>query len=148
MTLLPGVSRRELVAFGLFVVAMIAAPFAANDYLLTVLILILYFAYAGQAWNVMMGFAGQLSLGHSLYVGLGAYTTAGLFVHYGTPPWIGLLVAVPVAMTAGAIIGFLAFRFRVADECFRRVRSRRLRSFRLGRLVERLVSSGGAIRQQ
>ena len=52
-------------------------PLLASDYLLTVLILILYFAYVGQAWNIMMGFAGQLSLGHALYVGLGAYAAAG-----------------------------------------------------------------------
>ena len=62
----------------------------ASDYLLTVLILILYFAYTGQAWNIMMGFAGQLSLGHSLYVGLGAYAAAALYVHFGIGPWIGL----------------------------------------------------------
>ena len=50
----------------------------ASDYLLSVLILILYFAYVGQAWNIMMGFAGQLSLGHALYVGLGGYVAAAL----------------------------------------------------------------------
>ena len=38
----------------------------------------------------MMGFAGQLSLGHALYVGLGAYAAAALYVHFGVSPWIGL----------------------------------------------------------
>jgi branched-chain amino acid transport system permease protein len=66
----------------------------------------------------MMGFAGQLSLGHALCVGLGAYTAAALYVHYGVGPWIGLLVAVPIAVAAGAFIGFLAFRFRVAGVYF------------------------------
>ena len=70
------------------------APLVAGDYLLTVLILILYFCYTGQAWNIMMGFAGQLSLGHALYVGLGAYTAAALYVHFGVAAWLGLLVAV------------------------------------------------------
>jgi len=83
-----------------------------------VLILILYFAYTGQTWNIMMGFAGQLSLGHAIYVGLGAYTAAALYVHFGVAPWIGLLAAVPVAMAVGAIIGFLAFRFGVAGVYF------------------------------
>ena len=90
----------------------------ANDYLLTVLILILYFAYIGQAWNIMMGFAGQLSLGHALYVGLGAYTTAALYVHFGIGPGSGCWLAIPVAVAAGAIIGFLAFRFGVAGVYF------------------------------
>jgi branched-chain amino acid transport system permease protein len=116
--LIDGVSPRVLVLLGVLAVALLVAPLVASDYLLTVLILILYFAYIGQAWNIMMGFAGQLSLGHALYVGLGAYTAAALYVHFGIGPWIGLLVAVPVAALAGAFIGFLAFRFKVGGVYF------------------------------
>ena len=113
-----GVPRRGLALLAALFVVLLAAPYVANDYVLTVLILILYFAYAGQAWNIMMGFAGQLSLGHAIYVGLGAYTTAALYVHYGIAPWLGLFVAVPAAMACGAVIGFLAFRFGVAGVYF------------------------------
>ncbi|MEI7803893.1 MAG: branched-chain amino acid ABC transporter permease [Hyphomicrobiales bacterium] len=116
--LIEGVPRRTLAMLAALLIALIAAPLVSGDYLLTVMILILYFAYIGQAWNIMMGFAGQLSLGHALYVGLGAYTAAALYVHYGIGPWIGLLVAVPIAALAGAFIGFLAFRFRVAGVYF------------------------------
>lgn len=116
--LFEGVPLRGLFLLAALLVALLAAPFAINDYLLTILIIILYFAYVGQAWNIMMGFAGQLSLGHALYVGLGAYTAAALFVKFGLSPWIGMLAAIPVAMTAGAIIGFLAFRFRVGGVYF------------------------------
>jgi branched-chain amino acid transport system permease protein len=113
-----GVSARGWVVIALLLFGLLVAPRFVNDYVLTVLILILYFAYAGQAWNIMMGFAGQLSLGHAIYVGLGAYTSAALYVHYGVGPWIGLLAAIPVAMACGAIIGFLAFRFGVAGVYF------------------------------
>ncbi len=116
--LLEGVARRGLVLLVLLLVALVAAPWLANDYLLTVLITILYFAYTGQAWNVMMGFAGQLSLGHAIYVGLGAYATAALYVHFGISPWIGLPAAIAVAVACGAVIGFLAFRFGVAGVYF------------------------------
>ncbi|MGH6725992.1 MAG: branched-chain amino acid ABC transporter permease [Pseudolabrys sp.] len=116
--LIEGVASRTRVLLGALLGVLILAPLVASDYLITVLILILYFAYVGQAWNIMMGFAGQLSLGHALYVGLGAYTSASLYVHYGIGPWLGLLVAVPVAASAGAIIAFLAFRFRVAGVYF------------------------------
>lgn len=116
--LFENISGRTLVLLAAFVIVMFAAPLVASDYLLTVLILILYFAYIGQAWNIMMGFAGQLSLGHALYVGLGAYTSAALYVHYGIGPWLGLLVAVPIAALAGAFIGFLAFRFKVGGVYF------------------------------
>ena len=116
--LLEGASRRGLALLALLLAALLAAPWLANDYLLTVLIIILYFAYTGQAWNVMMGFAGQLSLGHALYVGLGAYTTAALYVHFGIGPWLGLPAAIAVAVAAGAVIGFLAFRFGVGGVYF------------------------------
>ena len=115
---LANIPRRGLILLAVLLALLIAAPAFTSDYLLSILILILYFAYTGQAWNVMMGFAGQLSLGHALYVGIGAYMTAALFIHFGTPPWIGLLVSVPIAMAAGAVIGFLAFRFRVAGTYF------------------------------
>ncbi|MET0630436.1 MAG: branched-chain amino acid ABC transporter permease [Xanthobacteraceae bacterium] len=116
--LVEGVPRRSLALLLVLLVALIAVPWLANDYLLTVLITILYFAYTGQAWNVMMGFAGQLSLGHAIYVGLGAYATAALYVHFGIGPWLGLPVAIAVAVVCGAIIGFLAFRFGVAGVYF------------------------------
>jgi branched-chain amino acid transport system permease protein len=116
--LLEGVQRRSLVLLALVLAGLLAAPWLANDYLLTILIIILYFAYTGQAWNVMMGFAGQLSLGHALYVGLGGYATAALYVHFGIGPWVGLPAAVAIAVAVGALIGFLAFRFGVGGVYF------------------------------
>ena len=112
------VSRRAWAMLAVLLVVLVSAPFFVNDYLLTILILIFYFAYLAQAWNIMMGFAGQLSLGHALYVGLGAYTTAALYVHFGLSPWLGLPIAIALSAATGAIIGFLAFRFRVAGVYF------------------------------
>src|SRR5260370_27407024 len=66
----------------------------------------------------MMGFAGQLSLGHALYVGLGGYAAAALYVHFGLAPWIGLAAAIAIAVACGAVIGFLAFRFGVGGVYF------------------------------
>lgn len=111
-------SPHSLMLLAVFFIALLVAPLIAGDYLLTVLILILYFAYVGQAWNVMMGFVGQLSLGHALYVGLAGYLSAALFKELGLAPWIGLLAAMPVAMLTGAVIGFLAFRFKVTGVYF------------------------------
>ena len=116
--MLEGLPLRGVILLALLAAVLVAAPFLVNDYLLTILIIILYFAYTGQAWNIMMGFAGQLSLGHAIYVGLGAYTTASLYVHFGVSPWIGIFAAIPVAMVCGAVIGFLAFRFRVGGVYF------------------------------
>ncbi len=93
-------------------------PLAAGNYLLSVATLILFFAYTGQAWNVMMGFAGQLSLGHSLYVGVAGYAAAGLFFHYGIGPWAGLWLAILLCVLLGMLIGFLAFRFSISGVYF------------------------------
>lgn len=116
--LLEGVPRRALVALAALLLVLLAFPSFAGGYLLSVGFLILYFAFVGQAWNIMMGFAGQLSLGHSLYVGLGAYAAAALYVHFGISPWIGLGASVAIAALAGAVLGFLAFRFGVAGVYF------------------------------
>jgi branched-chain amino acid transport system permease protein len=90
-----------------------AAPAVIGAYPLAVLILILHYAYLGIAWNVMMGFAGLLSLGHALYVGLGAYVAAALYASFGLPALLGAIPAMIVATLAGLAIGALGFRFRV-----------------------------------
>ena len=118
MNAFSALSPRVLVLLGAALAFFLVAPLLVNDYLLTILILTFYFAYTGQAWNIMMGFAGQLSLGHALYVGLGAYTAAALYVHFGIAPWLGLPVAVAIAAASGAFIGFLAFRFGVSGVYF------------------------------
>jgi branched-chain amino acid transport system permease protein len=115
---LQDVPRRVLVFLAGLLALLVALPLVLNDYFITVLILIFYFAYVGQAWNIMMGFAGQLSLGHALYVGLGAYAAAALYVHFGVSPWLGLWVSMLVAAAAGAVIGYLAFRFGVTGVYF------------------------------
>ena len=110
--------RREFLLLGILAIALIAFPAFAGPYALSVATLILYFAYTGQAWNVMMGFAGQLSLGHSLYVGVAAYVAGGLFYHLGLGPWAGLWLAVLACVAFGLLIGFLAFRFGISGVYF------------------------------
>ncbi|NLD53223.1 MAG: branched-chain amino acid ABC transporter permease, partial [Burkholderiaceae bacterium] len=97
---------------------LLVVPLAMDRYLLSVMILILYLAYVGQAWNIMMGFCGQLSIGHALYIGLGAYTSAALFQHFGIVPWFGMVAAVLVCVAAASVIGWLAFRFGIGGTYF------------------------------
>ena len=116
--LLEGVPRRGLAMLAALLALLLVFPAFASGYLLAIGFLILYFTYVGKAWNIMMGFAGQLSLGHSLYVGLGAYAAAALYVHFGLSPWVGLGASIVVCAAAGAVIGFLAFRFGVSGVYF------------------------------
>lgn len=97
---------------------LLLAPLLLDRYLLSLMILVLYFAFVGQAWNIMMGLCGQLSLGHALYVGLGAYTAAALYQHFGLTPWLGMLAAVIVCIAVASLIGWLAFRFGIAGTYF------------------------------
>jgi branched-chain amino acid transport system permease protein len=112
------VSRRAAVLLAILGALLAALPAFAGNYLLSVATLILYLAYTGQAWNVMMGFAGQLSLGHSLYVGVAGYVAGGLFFHFGLGPWAGLWLAMLTCVLIGAAIGFLAFRFGISGVYF------------------------------
>jgi branched-chain amino acid transport system permease protein len=111
-------NRRALAGLVVLLALLVAAPALLGGYGLSVLILVLYFAYVGQAWNIMMGFAGQLSLGHALYAGIGGYVAAGLYFHYGIGPWAGVFAAVAAAVAAGAIVGYLGFRFSLAGVYF------------------------------
>ena len=110
--------RRRLVALVAFVFVLAVLPFFLADYFLSVLIVFLVAAYLGQSWNIMMGFAGQLSIGHALYYGLGAYVAAALYVHWGVLPWFGMIAGAVVAGAAGAGIAALSFRFGVTGVYF------------------------------
>ena len=109
---------RAAILLGILFLLMLALPHFVGAYALSVATLILYFAYTGQAWNVMMGFAGQLSLGHALYVGVGAYAAGALFFHFGIGPWAGLWLAILFCVLLGLAIGFLAFRFGISGVYF------------------------------
>ena len=109
---------RRRVALGVLIAVLLVLPFFAGDYVVSVMVLALFAAYLGQAWNIMMGYCGLLSIGHALYVGLGAYTAAALFTHYGLPPWLGMLAGIAVASLAGTVIGALSFRFGLTGVYF------------------------------
>jgi len=97
---------------------LLALPLALDRYQTSVLVLVFLAAYMGQAWNVMMGFAGLLSLGHALYLGLGAYVSAALFVHFGLSPLLGLFVAIILCVGVAMAIGALSFQFRIEGVYF------------------------------
>jgi branched-chain amino acid transport system permease protein len=96
-----------------FFVAAGLAPLLVRDaFLLDSLVLILIWGTAAAAWNVAGGYAGQISLGHSAFFGLGAYAAAILTTRWGLSPWLGLVVGALVAMAIGLVIGFLSNRLR------------------------------------
>lgn len=75
-----------------------------------VMILVLLNALLGTAWNILGGFAGQISLGQATFFGAGAYTSTLLFQHAGLSPWLGLLAGAAVAAALALAIGYPCFR--------------------------------------
>ncbi|MBI2157384.1 MAG: branched-chain amino acid ABC transporter permease [Candidatus Rokubacteria bacterium] len=99
-------------ALAFFAVAA-AVPLAVRDqFFLDTLILILLWGALSAAWNVAGGYAGQVSLGHSAFFGIGAYSAALLSARYGQSPWIGMLIGMVLSVGAGLIIGYLSNRLR------------------------------------
>jgi branched-chain amino acid transport system permease protein len=98
---------------GLLVAVALALPLVVTSrFAVDIFIRVLLFAFIGVAWNLMGGYAKQLSLGHAAYFGLGAYTSTILEINFGISPWIGMFAGGVVAMLASLPIGALCFRLR------------------------------------
>jgi branched-chain amino acid transport system permease protein len=99
-------------------ILLLFVPLFAGTYTLHMLILIFLYAYLGQSWNILGGYAGQLSLGHGTFFGLGAYTSTLLFIHMGLTPWLGIFIGATLASLCGIFIGFLSFHFGLKSHFF------------------------------
>jgi branched-chain amino acid transport system permease protein len=76
------------------------------------LILTLLYALMAQSWNVVAGLSGQISLGHAIFFGIGAYSSSVLFAKYGITPWIGLLVGIVLSAATALAIGVPTLRLK------------------------------------
>jgi branched-chain amino acid transport system permease protein len=74
-------------------------------------ILALTYAIAATGWNLLGGYTGQVSFGHALYFGTGAYTTA-MLVRHDWSPWLAIALSLPIAAAVSVIIGYPTFRLR------------------------------------
>ena len=90
---------------------LLALPFWVSSTWQNLLITVFYYAFLGQAWNILGGYAGQLSLGHAAFFAIGAYTSAVLAVHCAVSPWLGMFVGAVLAALLSLGIGYLGFRF-------------------------------------
>jgi branched-chain amino acid transport system permease protein len=75
-------------------------------------IMALLFATLGTAWNILGGLAGQVSFGHALYFGIGAYTTAYCYKHFALPALVSWPLALAISTAAAVAIGLPTFRLR------------------------------------
>jgi branched-chain amino acid transport system permease protein len=105
--------RSYLIGAAAVVLLSVLVPLVVqNDYQLQVLFRIYLFASLGLAWNLVGGYAGQLSLGHAAYFGAGAYGLALFSGKLGMSPWLGVLMGVVAAVVCALLIGGVSFRLR------------------------------------
>ncbi len=104
--------KRYLPAIAYFVVAGLAPLVVKDAFFLDALVLILIWGAAAAAWNIAGGYAGQVSLGHSAFFGLGAYAAALAVTRWGLSPWTGILIGAGIAAFTGMVIGFLSNRLK------------------------------------
>ncbi len=96
-----------------FFALLLSLPLWLRDaYLQQIVFRVVIFAVMGIAWNLVGGYAGQLSLGHVAYFGIGAYSVALFHEYFAWNPWFGTLAGVVLACLAALLIGSLTFRLR------------------------------------
>jgi branched-chain amino acid transport system permease protein len=105
--------KRATVLLAAAAVVALALPFVVRDgYWVNLAVLALMAAQIGAAWNIVGGYAGQASLGHAAFYGIGAYTSTLLLINFGWNPWLGMLAGGLVAAILSAVFGWSCFRLK------------------------------------
>jgi branched-chain amino acid transport system permease protein len=108
-----GFSLPAVLIFVAVVVAFAVFPqFVKKPYVLHMGVMLFLAIIQGQAWNVVGGYAGQYSVGHAAYFGMGAYVTMMLLEVGKIPPWWGMWAAIAAAVVLSLVIGSITFRLR------------------------------------
>ncbi|PYM57816.1 MAG: branched-chain amino acid ABC transporter permease [Candidatus Rokuibacteriota bacterium] len=104
---------RRAAAVAVVAVLMMAPPFlTSNQFLLHLAITVLLWTLLGVSWNLLGGFAGQVSFGHATFFGVGAYATMILYLRLGLAPWYGMALGGAAAVLVSLPIGLICFRLR------------------------------------
>ena len=105
-------SRRVLLSIAVLAAASAAPWVVSNPSRQNFLILAMMTAQLAVAWNILGGYAGQVSFGHAAFYGLGAYTSSVLLIQFGLSPWIGMLAGGVLAMLFALLIGWPCFKLK------------------------------------
>jgi len=102
--------QRIVVIIAVVLVLALVPQFIGSGFLLDMFILMFLFISLGHAWNIVGGYAGQISIGHAIMWGVGAYTTMFAYIRFDITPYVGLFLAGIVAVGAGLLLGLVTFR--------------------------------------
>jgi len=90
-------------------VAAVTLPWWGSGSLVDVLTIALLHGFLASAWNIVGGLAGQLSVGHAGFFGIGAYGVAFLYARLGITPYVGILAGLSVAVIGASVLGYMSF---------------------------------------
>lgn len=99
-------------------IVLLIFPYVFGRYVTHVLILVLLYGYLASSWNVLCGYTGQLSLGHAIFVGVGAYFPIVFDKYYALNPWLGMLMGAAFAAIVAFLIGSLVFHYGLKGPYF------------------------------
>ncbi len=103
--------RFELIVGAVLLAILAVLPLPIHDvYTQNLIILTLLYAGLAQAWNILGGYCGQISLGHALYFGVGGYVSTLLFVNAGVPPTLGMFAGGAAGGALALLVGWPCFR--------------------------------------
>ena len=105
-------NRRRLALGGLLVLGGLAVPMQGSNYLMTVFSIAYFYVVLSESWNLISGFTGYLSFGHSMFIGIGAFTTFILFGGYGIHWVLALLAAGMLAAAFALLVGIPSLRIK------------------------------------
>ena len=111
-------SKYTIAFLSIVLVILFLLPLVAGEYLLHMAVLILLYAYLSTAWNILGGYAGQHSLGHGVFLGIGAYVSTFLFIQWRITPWLGMWIGGAVSALVGWFIGYVCFRYGLKGPYF------------------------------
>lgn len=86
--------------------------FLKSPYFLDIAITVILYAFLGNAWNIVGGYCGQPSLGHSAYYGIGAYVSTILLLKYSISPWIGMMIGATLSAMLAIVLGYPSLRMK------------------------------------
>jgi branched-chain amino acid transport system permease protein len=93
-------------------------PLVLSSYYLHILTLSLVYVALASSWNIVGGMAGQISLAHSLFIGIGAMLSSALLLKFGVNMWLGMLISAALSGLLGAMIAWIDFRFQLGHLSF------------------------------
>ena len=106
-------NKNSLIIIGLVVLGLFLYPFISpSKFALHLLMMIFMHAVMSQSWNVLAGFSGQISLGHAIFFGIGAYASGYFYTKFQITPWVGIIIGITISAFVALLIGIPMLRLK------------------------------------